>query len=296
MKKLVIFLIVLCSVFGTVFGADEIHVDYDSGATVYAARFLEIGGNVLVTAGTSNEAWVTADLYDVTMTENGVGGHFVGSFDAGANIGDGTYKITVYEQLGGSPANGERAIYVGEIKWKDGAEDRSASASDSATTDALITSSHSTTDGKIDTTDALVTSSHSTTDGKIDTTDALVTSSHSTTDGKIDTTDALITSSHSTTDGKIDTTDALVTSLHSTTDGLIITVDGVVDSILTLATFMRDVMEGDLWTNTATTPWRSEVRSKGTASALIEKELFEVDGDDIVAVTQRIGQQTEPSP
>ena len=33
-------------------------------------------------------------------------------------------------QLGGSPANGDRAIYTGEIKWKDGAEDRQSSKND----------------------------------------------------------------------------------------------------------------------------------------------------------------------
>ncbi|KKL13989.1 hypothetical protein LCGC14_2520230, partial [marine sediment metagenome] len=213
MKNLKYILWILILV-GSCFGVDEIHVDYPTGDTLYAARF-QPNGDVFVTSGLSDEVWSTAADYDVTMTENGTGGHYVGGFDVSANIADGTFKITVYQRIAGAPANSDPAIYVGTIVWKDGAEDPGAAESDHATTDALITSSHSTTDGKIDTTDALITSSHSTTDGKIDTTDALITSSHSTTDGKIDTTDALITSS------------------HSTTDGLITTVDGVVDSILT---------------------------------------------------------------
>lgn len=270
MKNIKHILMLFLVVSAAAFAADEIHIDYESGATVYAARF-QPNGDVFVTDGSSDEVWSTAADYDVTMTENGTGGHFVGDFDTSANIGDGTYKVTVYEQLGGSPADSDRAIYVGEIKWKDGAEDICAAASDSATTDALITSSHSTTDGKIDTTDALITSSHSTTDGKIDTTDTLITSSHS-------------------------TTDALITSSHSTTDGLITTVDTVVDSILVLATWAQDFLEADTWTNTATTPWREEIRTKGTESAITEKELYQVDGEDVDAVYHRIGQKTEVTP
>lgn len=180
---------------GSLFAADEIHVDYESSATLYAARF-QPAGNVFVTSGLSDQIWSTAGDYDVTMTENGTGGHFVGSFDALANIGDGTYKITVYEQLGGSPADSDRAIYVGTIVWKDSAE------------------------------------------------------------------------------------------FDPTT---------VLTSIETLAQLMVDIMEGDLWTNTATTPWRSVIRTKGTENALVEKELFGIDGDNITAVYQRIGQQTEPN-
>jgi hypothetical protein len=260
MKNLKYILLIMALLSATAcFAADEIHIDYESGATVYAARF-DSAGDVGITDGNSFETWSTAGDYDVTMTENGTGGHFVGDFDAYANIGDGTYKVTAYEQIGGSPADADRAIYVGTIKWKDGAEDRDAAASDSAVTDALITSSHSTTDGKIDTTDAL------------------------------------ITSSHSTTDSKIDTTDALITSSHSTTDALVTTVDGVVDSILVLATWQQDFMEADTWTNTATTPWREEIRTKGTENALAEKELYQVDGEDVGAVYQRIGQKTEVTP
>lgn len=252
MKNIKHILMLFLVVSAAAFAADEIHIDYESGATVYACRFRS-DGDVAVTDGSSFETWATVGNYDVTMTENGTGGHFVGDFDASANIGDGTYKVTVYEQSGGSPADADRAIYVGEIKWKDGAEDICAAASDSAATDALITSSHSTTDGKIDTTDALITSSHS-------------------------------------------TTDALITSSHSTTDGLITTVDTVVDSILVLATWAQDFLEADTWTNTATTPWREEIRTKGTESAITEKELYQVDGEDVDAVYHRIGQKTEVTP
>ena len=237
------------------FAADEIHVDYDSGFTLYAARF-QPDGNVFVTDGTSDEVWATAGNYDVTMTENGTGGHYVGSFDTVPNIAAGTYKVTVFEQLGGSPADSDRAIYVGTIVWTGTAEYDTESKIDAILEDTGTTIP------------------------------AQITSVHGVTDGKIDTTDALITSSHSTTDGHL--TDIKGTGFVKDTHSLI--------DIWTLSNWMRDVMEGDVWTNTATTPWRMEIRTKGTATALIEKELFEIDSTDIADVTQRIGQKTEPSP
>lgn len=102
------------------FAVDEIPVDYTSGETLYACRF--DGPEVFFTNGSGTEDWSTVANYIVTMTENGTGGHYVGNFDTSANISDGIYQITVYHQIGGSPADSDPAIYVGEIIWKDGAE------------------------------------------------------------------------------------------------------------------------------------------------------------------------------
>lgn len=271
MKDIAIFLMMVCLACSG-FAADEIHFDYESGATVYAVRF-QTDGKVFFTNGSGSEDWTTVGNYVVTMTENGSGGHFVGSFDTVPNIAAGTYKVTAYEQLGGAPADSDRAIYVGEIVWTGTAE--------YVPNDVL---------------DAIVEDTGTTIPGKIDTTDALITSSHSTTDGKIDTTDALITSSHSTTDGLITTVDTVVDAIKAVTD--LLPDGGALSSLATLAnqTWMINVAEGDTWTNTATTPWRMEIRTKGTASALIEKEIREIDGDDVVAEFQRIGQLTEPVP
>ncbi len=95
---------------------NEISVDYGTGFTLYAARF-QPDGNVFVTTGASDEVWATADNYDVTMTEDGVGGHYVGDFDASANISAGVYDVAVYLQSGGSPANADTALFRGKIYW-----------------------------------------------------------------------------------------------------------------------------------------------------------------------------------
>ncbi len=284
-----IFMFLMLSV--ATFAADEIAVPYITGQTLYLCRF-QPDGDVFLADGLSDEVWGTggrdADDYDIPMTESGTSGMYVGSFDALTNIGSGKYRVFVFVQNGGSPADsdGPALWYTPDgLNWSGTAEIPFALQTD-------ISDAHSTTD-------ALITSSHSTTDGKIDTTDALITSSHSTTDGKIDTTDALITSSHSTTDGKIDTTDALITSSHSTTDGLITTVDTVVDSILVLATFMRDIMEGDDWIDTAPTPWQvvTSVKDAGGAAGgaeLVRKDLKTISDVDVTSSNQRIDRTVEP--
>ncbi|KKN11902.1 hypothetical protein LCGC14_1021830 [marine sediment metagenome] len=278
MKYFAILLMMVCSAFA----ADEIHAPYLTGQTLYFVRYAA-NGDVFLSDGSASETWGTggrgADDYDVAMLErktgSGASGHYVGSFDTIPNIGAGFYHFDIFLQAGGSPADSDvPALFWGEIPWTGTAEDPAATQGD-------------------------ITDAHATTDGKIDTTDALVTSSHSATDGKIDTTDALITSSHSTTDGKIDTTDALITSSHSATDGLITTVDTVVDSILVLVTLMRDMMEGDVWIDTAPTPWQAVTTVKeaggGVGGAdLIRKDLKTISDVNVTSSNQRIDRTVEP--
>ena len=99
---------------------NEIVHDFTTGSTLYAARF-QLGGDVFLTDGATDEVWGTggrdADDYDVTMTESGSSGHYVGNFDTSGNIVLGIYEVTVYEQAGGSPADSDRAIARGEIYW-----------------------------------------------------------------------------------------------------------------------------------------------------------------------------------
>jgi hypothetical protein len=101
--------------------AKELSFDYLTGSTLYAARF-QLDGNVFVTSGLTDEVWATADLYDVEMTEDGIGGHYVGNFDTSENITEGVYQVTVYLQTGGSPANSDTAIGRGQMSWDGTAE------------------------------------------------------------------------------------------------------------------------------------------------------------------------------
>lgn len=103
--------------------ANEIHHDHTTGSTLYFCAF-QPDGNVFLTGGASDEVWGTggrdADDYDETMTEDGDGGHFVGSFDN--SIAAGVYQVAVYLQAGGSPADTDTALARGEIYWDGSAE------------------------------------------------------------------------------------------------------------------------------------------------------------------------------
>ena len=105
--------------------ADEVWLSYGSGETIYACRF-QVDGDVYLSNGSAAEVWGTgghtANDYDVAVTEEDSSGHYVGSFDAAAAIGAGTYRVVVYLQAGASPADGDRAIAQGVIEWSGTAE------------------------------------------------------------------------------------------------------------------------------------------------------------------------------
>jgi hypothetical protein len=100
--------------------ANEIAWDYTSGATLYACRY-QLNGDVFVSNGSSDELWGAggndADDYDVALTEKGTSGHFVGDFDASANIGNGNYRVVIYVQAGGAPADADVAVAQGIMFW-----------------------------------------------------------------------------------------------------------------------------------------------------------------------------------
>ncbi len=125
--------------------SNEIAHNFVSGKTLYSCRF-QLDADVFLTSGASDEVWGTggrdADDYDVAMAESGNSGHYVGDFDASANIAEGIYRIAVYLQLGASPVDADIAIAQGIGKW-DGSEfEWCATEQDvldaHTTTDALI--------------------------------------------------------------------------------------------------------------------------------------------------------------
>ena len=101
--------------------ANEIHIDYESGKTLYAVR-CNSAGQVALSDGSPFENWGAsghdADDYDVSLSEVGSGGcHYVGAFDASSNIPAGRYCIVVFLQGGAGPADGDKMIGSGEIVW-----------------------------------------------------------------------------------------------------------------------------------------------------------------------------------
>ncbi len=107
--------------------AGEIVHDAEPGQTLYAVRW-QLGGNVFLTDGASDEVWGAggndADDYDVTMTETTVGesGHYIGNFDTGANISAGVYLVAVFIQAGVSSANSDLRDARGQMEWDGTAE------------------------------------------------------------------------------------------------------------------------------------------------------------------------------
>jgi len=100
--------------------SNEIAQNFTSGETLYDCRF-QLNGHVFLTDGASDEEWGTggrdADDYDVTLTESGDSGHYVGDFDGSENIAAGIYRVAVYLQIGANPANSDPAISQGTVYW-----------------------------------------------------------------------------------------------------------------------------------------------------------------------------------
>ena len=57
---------------------------------------------------------------------------------------------------------------------------------------------------------------------------------------------------------------------------------------------IRDIMEGDATIDITTTPWQLVIKKKGTSTEVVKKNLKDINGINITAVTTVIGQQLEP--
>jgi len=97
--------------------ANEIHINYASGNTLYAV-VRNTSGEVWYTGGEVFEMWGTggrtADDYDISLTDNN-GSLYVGSFDP--NIPPGRYSVQAFVQAGANPADGDSFVAGDEIVW-----------------------------------------------------------------------------------------------------------------------------------------------------------------------------------
>jgi hypothetical protein len=97
--------------------ANEIHVDYSSGNTLYAV-VRDVEGNVWYVSEQAFEAWGTdghdADDYDIALSDKG-GDRYVGNFDS--NVPAGRYSIQVLLQAGANPADSDDLLAGGQIIW-----------------------------------------------------------------------------------------------------------------------------------------------------------------------------------
>ena len=97
--------------------SNEIFHNYVTGNTLYFCLF-QLDGNVFLSDGLSDEVWGTgardADDYDMTMAEDGSGGHYVGSMPT---VAQGTYRVVVFLQDGANPVDADFPIAEGEVYW-----------------------------------------------------------------------------------------------------------------------------------------------------------------------------------
>jgi len=97
--------------------ANEIHVDYTSGNTLYAVVRNSVG-EVWYAGGQVFESWGTGsravDDYDISLTDKS-GNRYVGSFDS--NIPAGRYSIQIFLQAGANPADSDDLVGGGKIVW-----------------------------------------------------------------------------------------------------------------------------------------------------------------------------------
>ena len=100
--------------------ANEIHVDYASGNTIYAV-VRDGSGKVWHPAGQVFEDWGTsghdADDYDISLADKS-GDRYVGDFDA--NISAGRYTIQAFLQAGANPADSDDLVGSDEMIWRGG--------------------------------------------------------------------------------------------------------------------------------------------------------------------------------
>ncbi len=97
--------------------ANEIHADYASGSTLYAAVRNNVG-QVWYPAGQVFEAWGTdsrnADNYDIALNDKS-GGRYIGDFDG--NIPAGRYSVQIFLQAGADPVDSDSLLGSREIIW-----------------------------------------------------------------------------------------------------------------------------------------------------------------------------------
>lgn len=97
--------------------ANEIHVDYTSGNTLYtvvrngAGEVWYAGGQVFESWGTGGRA---VNDYDISLTDKS-GNRYVGNFDS--NIPAGRYSVQVFLQAGANPADSDNFVGGDEIVW-----------------------------------------------------------------------------------------------------------------------------------------------------------------------------------
>ena len=97
--------------------ANEIHIDYTAGSTLYAV-IRDGQGKVWYPASQVFEIWGTserdADDYDIVMADKS-GSRYAGSFDS--NVPAGRYSVQIFLQAGAYPVDTDGLVGGAKIRW-----------------------------------------------------------------------------------------------------------------------------------------------------------------------------------
>lgn len=95
--------------------SNELRIGSVSGLTVYAAV---LNSTSRIWNGSAFEAYSSVNYtnYDVTITEQGSSGIYVGDFPT-AIVDEGHYEVFYFIQDGGAPAEGDRILGTSSIDW-----------------------------------------------------------------------------------------------------------------------------------------------------------------------------------
>ncbi|UCE49953.1 MAG: hypothetical protein JSW47_07310 [Phycisphaerales bacterium] len=97
--------------------ANEIHIDYAAGNTLYAV-IRDVQGKVWYPANQVFESWGAnerdADDYDIVMVDKS-GSRYTGSFDS--NVPAGRYSVQIFLQAGANPADTDVVVGGTPVRW-----------------------------------------------------------------------------------------------------------------------------------------------------------------------------------
>lgn len=125
--------------------ANEIYTTWPEGATLYATVRELSTGDVWNTSTTAFESWADGSIanYAISLTDYD-GNHY--SVDFPADITEGYYKVDIFIQSGGSPADGDWSFVSGVMDWDGDSEIKL-----STVLDGLLQSNNNYRDPDIDT-------------------------------------------------------------------------------------------------------------------------------------------------
>lgn len=97
--------------------AGEIQAFASTGLTLYAQIINPLNGQIYNTVAAAFQSYLTANIanYAISLTEQGTAsGLYIGNLPT---LAKGRYPYRVFKRIGGSPAESDKPVYLGEVEW-----------------------------------------------------------------------------------------------------------------------------------------------------------------------------------